>query len=116
MKIPKASAKPREAPPRTISPPRDLLHDPEQLHDERSGIALLSRADLRIIQLICEGMGDKQIACLLRMRPSTVQSRIRLIFGKLGVADRFELVIYAYINALVQMPGAIPSERQPGMT
>ena len=67
-------------------------------------IATLSKREREVVVLIGEGLKNKQIAERLFISETTVQHHLSSIFGKLGVADRLELVIYAYRQGLVKLP------------
>jgi two-component system nitrate/nitrite response regulator NarL len=67
-------------------------------------IAALTAREREVIRLVGEGLRNKQIADRLVISEATVRHHMSSIFGKLGVNDRFELVIYAYRNALARVP------------
>jgi RNA polymerase sigma factor (sigma-70 family) len=69
-----------------------------------SRIASLTERELDVIRLVGEGMKNKQIAERLAISESTVRHHLTSIFGKLGVADRTELVIFAYRHQLARLP------------
>jgi two-component system, NarL family, nitrate/nitrite response regulator NarL len=47
---------------------------------------------------------NKQVAERLFISETTVRHHLTAIFAKLGVADRLELVIYAYRHSLAGLP------------
>lgn len=63
----------------------------------------LTPREREIIQLIGEGLKNQQIADRLFISEKTVRHHLSSIFGKLGVTDRLELVIYAYRYDLIQL-------------
>ena len=63
---------------------------------EAARIKSLSGREREIITLLAEGFDAKHVAGRLCLSETTVYRDLRSIFHKLGVADRFELVIYAY--------------------
>jgi DNA-binding NarL/FixJ family response regulator len=71
---------------------------------EEARIGTLSKREREVVVLIGEGLKNKQIADRLFLSETTVQHHLSSIFGKLGVADRLELVIYAYRQGLVKLP------------
>lgn len=71
---------------------------------ERMKIAALTEREREVIGLIGEGLRNKQIAERLFISEATVRHHLTAIFAKLGVADRLELVIYAYQHDLVKLP------------
>jgi two-component system, NarL family, nitrate/nitrite response regulator NarL len=70
---------------------RTLHSDPEILK-----VAALTRREREIVALICQGLKNKQIAVQLALSEATVRHYLTSIFGKLGVADRLELALYAH--------------------
>jgi DNA-binding NarL/FixJ family response regulator len=72
--------------------------------NEAARIETLSKREREVVVLIGEGLKNKQIADRLFISETTVQHHLSSIFGKLGVADRLELVIYAYRQGLVKLP------------
>jgi two-component system nitrate/nitrite response regulator NarL len=82
-----------------IRPPAASQPDPEMAR-----IATLTARERTIIALIGEGLRNRQIAERLYMSETTVSHHLTAIFAKLGVADRLELVVYAYRHGLVELP------------
>lgn len=76
---------------------RDVDHDALK-------IATLSKREREVVGLIGEGLKNKQIAERLFVSDTTIQHHLSSVFAKLGVADRLELVIYAYRHGLVKLP------------
>ena len=48
----------------------------------------LSKRELEILELICQGYSDKEIACLLKISARTVQTHVTRIVIKLGARNR----------------------------
>jgi two-component system, NarL family, nitrate/nitrite response regulator NarL len=67
-------------------------------------IATLTEREHEVIQLIGEGMRNKEIAEHLVISEATVRNHLTSIFSKIGVNDRFELVVFAYRYGLCQLP------------
>ena len=67
-------------------------------------IASLTERERQVIALIAEGLKNRQIAERLFISHVTVTHHLSSIYGKLGVSDRLELVIYAFANKLAKMP------------
>jgi two-component system nitrate/nitrite response regulator NarL len=65
-------------------------------------VAALTERERAVIALICESLRNKQIAERLFISETTVVHHLTSIFSKLGVANRLELVIYAYSHGLAQ--------------
>ena len=71
---------------------------------ERLKIATLTKRESEIIPLVCEGLKNQMIADRLYMSEGTLRNHLTSIYGKLGVSDRFELIIYAYRFSLAKPP------------
>jgi DNA-binding NarL/FixJ family response regulator len=71
---------------------------------ESARIAYLTRREHEIISLVAQGLKNKQIAARLYISEITVRHHLTSVFGKLEVADRFELIIYAFKHGLSQLP------------
>ncbi len=58
-------------------------------------LGLLTRQQAKILQLICEGMLNKQIAYELTIAETTVKAHVTAIMRKLGVQSRTQAVLIA---------------------
>jgi DNA-binding NarL/FixJ family response regulator len=58
-------------------------------------LGLLTRQQAKILQLICEGMLNKQIAYELSIAETTVKAHVTAIMRKLGVQSRTQAVLIA---------------------
>jgi DNA-binding NarL/FixJ family response regulator len=67
-------------------------------------IASLTDREREVVTLIGEGLKNKHIAERLFISETTVRHHLTSVFDKLGVADRLELVIYAYRHSLAKPP------------
>jgi class 3 adenylate cyclase/DNA-binding CsgD family transcriptional regulator len=56
-----------------------------------SGWPSLTRAELDVVQLISEGLGNKDVAARLFVSPRTVQAHLTHIYAKLGLTSRVQL-------------------------
>lgn len=75
-----------------------------------SQIATLTERERQVVGLIGEGLKNKQIAARLFISETTVRHHLTSIFDKLNVADRCELVVYAFRNGLAKPgPVALPN-------
>jgi predicted ATPase/class 3 adenylate cyclase/DNA-binding CsgD family transcriptional regulator len=57
-----------------------------------SGWASLTRAELDVVKLVSEGLGNKQVAARLFVSPRTVQAHLNHVYTKLGLTSRVQLV------------------------
>jgi two-component system nitrate/nitrite response regulator NarL len=71
---------------------------------EATKIARLTPREREVIELIGEGLYNKDIAERLSISAATVSHHLTSIFDKLGVPNRFDLVIYAYRHGLAESP------------
>jgi two-component system, NarL family, nitrate/nitrite response regulator NarL len=67
-------------------------------------IAKLTEREREVIKLIGEGIKNREIAARLYISEATVRHHLTSVFAKLGVTDRFELVIYAFQHGLAKLP------------
>lgn len=70
------------------------------LDPEVENIGLLSDREREVIHFIGRGMKNKQIANQLSIGETTVRHHLTSIYGKLGVSDRLELLVFAHRNGL----------------
>lgn len=80
--------------------PEDFVDvaDAEQPNEERDAVtrlATLTNQQARILQLICEGKLNKQIAYDLSIAETTVKAHVTAIMRKLGVQSRTQAVLIA---------------------
>jgi two-component system, NarL family, nitrate/nitrite response regulator NarL len=78
---------------------RRANQDPE----ERKKASLTDR-ELEVIRCVGKGYKNKQIGDVLFISDVTVHHHLTSIYAKLEVADRFELLIYAYRTGLAEIP------------
>ncbi len=69
-------------------------------------IASLTPRELEVVALLGEGLKSKHIGERLFISETTVRHHLTSIFDKLGVADRLELIIYAYQHGLARIAPA----------
>ena len=74
----------------------------ESLKGERS--AGLTPREVEILQLICDGKSNKEIAAHLELSANTVAVHRANIMDALGIHKTAELVVYAIRNGLVNLP------------
>lgn len=73
-----------------------------RLKERAAGPTLTSR-EIEVLQLISEGMRNKEVGATLGITEGTVQIHVKNIFGKLNVNDRTAAVQVAVRRGLVQM-------------
>jgi DNA-binding NarL/FixJ family response regulator len=79
--------------------------EPKHANPESTRIATLTSRELEVIAMIGEGLKNKRIAEKLLISDVTVKHHLTSIYSKLNVANRLELIIYAYRYGLVRMAG-----------
>jgi DNA-binding NarL/FixJ family response regulator len=69
---------------------------------------LLTEREKTIVQLVAEGLSNREIASQLELSPHTVKNYVFRVFDKIGVNSRVELVLCALSST---MPGLTNSPR-----
>lgn len=70
----------------------------------RAAPAALTARETEVLQLIAQGLPNKQIAGQLGLGLRTVESHVSSVLGKLGLASRTEAALYA-VSHHVSTPG-----------
>src|ERR1039457_2590725 len=65
---------------------------------------LLSDREMEVVQLVAQGLQNKEIGKRLLISELTVKNHLHNIFDKLGVSDRLELALYAIHHRLIDKP------------
>ncbi|MCG8499453.1 MAG: response regulator transcription factor [Firmicutes bacterium] len=66
--------------------------------DRNKNQKLLTKREIEVLELIAEGMLNKEIAAKLYISEKTVKNHVSNIFKKLNVSDRTQAAIYAFKN------------------
>lgn len=74
----------------------------QELDSEVARITALTEREREVIGLIGQGLKNRQIGDRLSISETTVVHHLTSIFAKLGVANRLELVTYAYRHGLAK--------------
>ena len=61
----------------------------------------LSNREYEVLQLLAEGLFNKEIAYKLSISEKTVKNHVSNIFKKIGVSDRTQAAVYAIKNNIV---------------
>jgi len=56
---------------------------------------VLTDRESQIIELITNGLTNKEISCKLSISESTVENHVHHIFVKIGVSNRVQAAVYA---------------------
>ena len=81
------------------------MSSPATRHTEQ--LALLTKRERQVITLVSEGLRNSQIANRLCISEVTVRNHLTSTFRKLEVANRFQLVLYAFQHGLAALPSRI---------
>jgi DNA-binding NarL/FixJ family response regulator len=81
--------------PEGFVPQTDPNAPASQREEAIARLGLLTRQQAKILQLICEGMLNKQIAYDLSIAETTVKAHVTAIMRKLGVQSRTQAVLIA---------------------
>ena len=68
-------------------------------------IATLTERERQIVELVCQGLRNKQIAEKLFISAATVRNHLTSVLSKLELSNRVELALYAYRQHLAKPPG-----------
>ncbi len=60
----------------------------------------LSSRELEVVQLVAQGLPDKEIAARLYLSKHTVNNHLRKIYGKLGISSRTALTTWAHQHGI----------------
>lgn len=83
---------------------REMSEGSPKPGSEAAKISTLTPREREVLSLVSEGLKNRDIASRLFISETTVTHHLSSIFGKLGVSDRLELVIYAFANKLAKLP------------
>ena len=75
----------------------------EQDRETRRAIESLTLREREVLQLLAEGLSDKEIAERLYVGSGTVRTHVVNIFAKLGVHSRLQALVFAARNGLVDI-------------
>jgi Response regulator containing a CheY-like receiver domain and an HTH DNA-binding domain len=64
---------------------------------------LLSKRELQVLELVAEGLFNKEIAYKLSISEKTVKNHVSNIFKKIHVSDRTQAAVYAIRNNIVEI-------------
>ena len=63
---------------------------------------VLSAREIEVLQLLCRGHPNREIAERLRISPKTVGHHVQHIYAKMGVSTRAALAVLALERGLLQ--------------
>ena len=68
----------------------------------------ISKREWDIIELICHGLSNKQIAASLYISETTVKTHVSNILGKLDLRDRMQIIVHYYNRFTVKVQETSP--------
>jgi len=80
-----------------------------RLINSRGQVVLTPREE-QTVNLVTEGLNNREIARELNLKENTVKKSLLRIYDKLGVSNRVELVLYALSHCQTRMPEAMQKE------
>jgi DNA-binding NarL/FixJ family response regulator len=85
--------------------------------EEGQFFAPLSPREMEILELVIQGMSNREIAYHLGISHQTVKNHMTSILSKLGVADRTQAAVYALRHGWVPLRGRIdgPDASSPAL-
>jgi DNA-binding NarL/FixJ family response regulator len=69
----------------------------------QSALSQLTPREVEVIQVLAEGLSDKEVADRLCIASKTVRIHVANILGKLGLESRLQLVLFAARHGLVEI-------------
>lgn len=82
---------------------RPVLPEVQARLAERASMPTLTSREIEVLQLISQGLRNKEVGAMLGITEGTVQIHVKNIFGKLNVNDRTGAVQVAVRRGLIQM-------------
>ena len=79
-----------------------MAQQPTPEYTATSTLAQLTARERQVLELICRGLSNREIASALVVEESTIRTHVKRILMKLGLRDRIQAVIYGYENGLIQ--------------
>lgn len=73
---------------------KTLFNTTAKQPSDTKGLSLLSKRDMQVVELVAEGLANKEIALKLGIGEHTVSNYLFRIYNKLGISSRVELVLY----------------------
>ncbi len=89
---------------------RKVIHELNRPPQEPLTPSPLTEREMEILQLLAQGVENKQIALRLFVRDATVRTHVSNILGKLQLANRVQATLYALKTGITSLDGDIPSK------
>jgi DNA-binding NarL/FixJ family response regulator len=75
------------------------------------GLAVLTPREEQTVNLVTEGLNNREIARELNLKENTIKKSLLRIYDKLGVSNRVELVLYALSHWQARTPESVQQEQ-----
>jgi PAS domain S-box-containing protein len=79
----------------------EAANPPSEVEPNPTPLPKLSRREMEVLRLLASGMGTRQIAEAISVRPITARNHISRLITKLGVENRLQAVVYASQHQLI---------------
>jgi DNA-binding NarL/FixJ family response regulator len=76
------------------------------------GQAVLTPREEQTVNLVTEGLNNREIARELNLKENTVKKSLLRVYDKLGVSNRVELVLYALSHWQARTPDSVEQEQR----
>lgn len=76
-------------------------------------LSILTTRERQVLQLIADGLTNREISFSLSIRESTVENHIHHIYTKLGISNRAQAVLQAYHLIVVLHSDRMANEGNP---
>lgn len=70
--------------------------------EERDQLLVLTSREIEVLQLVGAGYDNQEIGAALTISHETVKNHLRNIYSKLGLANRYQAITFAFRNQLVR--------------
>lgn len=80
------------------------------------GTDMLSKRETEVVQLVAEGLTNREISTELKLSEHTVRNYLFRVFDKLGVSTRVELLLYCFYQRQRVVSAALRSASQDAGT
>ena len=96
-----------------VTPSRIYMASGDATGGSRTALPYLTRRQLEVLALLCEGLPNKLICRELDISAGTVKAHISSILRELGVGSRLQAVVEARRRALLGATGEGPRQPHP---
>ncbi|GAA1392332.1 response regulator transcription factor [Pseudonocardia kongjuensis] len=73
----------------------------------RERLAALTDRETEVLRLVARGRSNAEVGLALFVSEATVKTHLTRVFGKLGLRDRVQAVVFAYESGLVEPGGTV---------